>query len=137
VYTGLFMSLFMSPIPLLHVMVSGRFATTRGATRRSVVLRWTVRRDQALATGGDDWWRLSFTCGSVPTWVWCVTWDVVPSSLGVVENSMPTSVPRGSPAVPTVGLLSPWIHYRTTTFPARATLLPVTTVGKTYRAGKR
>jgi len=54
----------------------------------------------------------SSTCGSVPMWVWCVTWDVVPSSLGVVENSMPVSVPRGSPAVPTVGLLSPWIHYR-------------------------
>ena len=50
--------------------------------------------------------------GSVPMWVWCVTWDVVPSSLGVVENSMPTSVPRGSPAVPTVDWLSPWIHYR-------------------------
>ena len=54
----------------------------------------------------------SSTRGSVPTWVWCVTWDVVPSSLGVVENSMPASVPRGSPAVPTVDWLSPWIHYR-------------------------
>ena len=54
----------------------------------------------------------SITCNNVPMWRWHVTRAVVPGFLEPSERSMPASVPRGSPAVPTVGSVSPWIHQR-------------------------
>ena len=52
----------------------------------------------------------STTHNSVPMLRRRVTWAVVSCYLGPSESNMPVSVPRGSPAAPTAGSASLWMH---------------------------